>query len=215
MNRKWIYATQLNERKTPMVKSNKAPDFGPRTQMMALDHRVYRFSSNPKATKDGVVSQVNDPVWNSLEIFNGKNYRQRVEALVFNDKGEILLSDNSENYKVLGGSTEKGMTMEQALMKEANEEALISIENLEFANIRYTLKFDRYWKEVYRYYTKTEFEGAMSYVYTAKYAGDFGGKIREVDKDKDVAKSKWFKVEDVYHILREPHRIIIDRMKKK
>jgi 8-oxo-dGTP pyrophosphatase MutT (NUDIX family) len=153
----------------------------------------------------------NDEIWNSIERINGKNYRQRVEALVFNDKGQVLLSSKKPDYKIIGGSTEPDITMEQAVYKEGKEEARIKIKDIKYTNIMYSDKLrPNHWLNDI---SDIKYEGFTTYIFVGKYVGEFKGTVKDHDTDDKIKDSKWYDIDEVYSILREPHKKVIDQMK--
>lgn len=169
---------------------------------------VTKYGHHEKAIK----GNSNDEIWNSIEKIKGKNYRQRVEALIFNDKGQILLSSKKPDYKIVGGATEPDLTMEQAVYKEAKEEAFIKIKDIKYTDIMYSDKLrPNHW--LYDI-TDIKYEGHTTYVFVARYAGDFKGNVKDHDIDDKIKDSKWYSIDDVYSVLREPHKKVIDEMKE-
>jgi 8-oxo-dGTP pyrophosphatase MutT (NUDIX family) len=188
-------------------------------------HKLFRKELNesltyhkavPFVTKIGHFGKVigggsNDKIWNSIEKIKSKNYRQRVEALIFNDKRQILLSSDDPKYKIIGGATEPDMTMEQAVYKEGKEEAFIKIKDITYTNIMYSDKLrPGHWLHDV---TDIEYEGHTTYVFVGKYAGEFKGNVKDHDVDEKIKNSKWYDIDKVYSILREPHKKVIDQMR--
>lgn len=51
-------------------------------------------------------------------------------SVVFNDKGQILLIQEKDKWKIPGGTPEEGETAEQALRRELIEEADVTVSNI-------------------------------------------------------------------------------------
>lgn len=177
---------------------------------------VFRDNKEPKPSKDGVEGKIwNDPtsnktIWNAYEKIGKDLYRQRAEVIVFNDKGQILLSKNDKGYKIPGGSTEPNISVIETVKKESNEEAFINIKDVEYSNVRYIVEFNDYWKNKYEKLLGLEFKGFNVFVYTAKYDSEFKGKVHDHDMDKELQNAKWYDIEEVYDILREPHKKVLE-----
>lgn len=84
--------------------------------------------------------------------------REKVEVVVYNEYGEILMLEPSKKYgwwAIPGGGVDAGETDEQACLRETLEEAGCRIENIE--SLHYTYEFDGQWsnrptRKITRYY---------------------------------------------------------------
>jgi NADH pyrophosphatase NudC (nudix superfamily) len=101
--------------------------------------------------------------------------------------------------------------MEQAVYMEAKEEAFIKVKDIKYTDIMYSdkLRPDHWLYDI----TDIKYEGHTTYVFVGKYAGDFAGSVKDHDIDEKIKKSKWYDIDEVYDILREPHKKVIDQMK--
>lgn len=182
--------------------------------------RIFQYSSEPKPSKLGIEGDIwsdpksNKKIWNAYEKINGELYRQRAEVLVFNKEGQILLSDNKPGYKIPGGSTEPTISVKDTVIKEAKEESFINIKNVKYSNIRYTVDFEDYWVDKYEKLLSIRFKGFNVFLYYADYDSVFKGNVETHDLDKELKEAKWFNIEDVKDILREPHLKLIKQLRK-
>ena len=63
---------------------------------------------------------------------NELNIRRAVRTILFNERGEIAIlhKKNKNEYKLVGGGIEENENMEEALIREVNEEAGCEIQNV-------------------------------------------------------------------------------------
>ena len=68
-----------------------------------------------------------------LEDFDieDKRYTQ-VSAYIYNDKNELLIVEDENEWKIPGGHPEKGETKEETLRREVMEEAYVTIKELKY-----------------------------------------------------------------------------------
>lgn len=109
-------------------------------------------------------------------------------AVIFNDKGEVLLSQRfgkEENWHLKwqfpGGGIEFGENPKDTAIRETMEEVGIRINVLSNYPIVFNHKVDK---------TKTDY---ICFAYPAKYVG---GKI-DTGKDDSTSDAKWFRFEDI------------------
>ena len=75
-------------------------------------------------------------------------YFYKVRAIIENEKGEIVISEEHGKYIFPGGKREKGETDEEALQRELKEETGIVIGTSDFARI---LELETLYKDFYDY----------------------------------------------------------------
>lgn len=143
---------------------------------------------------------------NPIIEIDGKMYRPRVETIVFNSEGKVLV-DNSKpdaNYGVSyslpgGGFSHEREPIDQAY-KECQEEALINITNVNFTGITYITEYNgKYpeWQKKQYWPAGIRYEGGITLVYTADYKSDFEGRVKETDKDSFCKRAKWIDINDI------------------
>ena len=151
-------------------------------------------------------------IWNSIiyDKESGKYLRERVETLIINkDKVFLRMIPGSKNkYRLPGGSTEKGLTLEAQAINECNEESKLNIKNIYYTGIKYTNLRKSDWVKKLPF----QWEGTLSHVFVANYAGKHKQPIHKIDEDNDMSKNgKFYKISEVYSILSPEHQKAIDR----
>lgn len=171
---------------------------------------AYNISLN-KALKQGGFYGTNG-IWNSLVKVDGRVLRGRVEVLVLKkDRQQIFMhikSYNKKKYRVPGGSYEKDVPNYIQAQNEVNEEARIKVKGLVNSGEHY---INLYKNPTPLYGSNFMWVGNYTEVYVGEYDGKYDGFIAEEDKDEDMYnKGKFYNIYEVYPILNDTHRKIID-----
>lgn len=136
-------------------------------------------------------------------------FRGRSEMLVLNSNNEVFLELNPEKiYKIPGGSWQKDETHQEAAERETREEARIivdnAIETISYAELREPSKWmldnipEQYiWRG---YYSK---------VYIGRFKQRFNGYIDDIDKDSQASHGRFYNINKVWGLLKEPHKIAL------
>ena len=118
-------------------------------------------------------------IWNSLVVRNGKNYRERVEALIIkNNKVFLSIKPKSKSpYRIPGGSSEPGISLKEQLQNECKEEAKIFIKNP-----IYICTYEKEYKNKdYANELPFQYSAYLTHLYIATYNGKYNGFINECD----------------------------------
>jgi ADP-ribose pyrophosphatase YjhB (NUDIX family) len=163
------------------------------------------------------------PTENSCLMMNGKKYRVRVETLIYNDKGEIYAAKRDKPtsfgafYKIPGGSAEPGKTLEQQAIAESQEEVRANVKNIKFTGIWYINEFDdsdnsRLGVDTVSWLKKVglKYDGFITVLFVAKYAGKFNGHIKKVDQVDWIKDVKFHDPKDLNLI--EPHKMALQKV---
>lgn len=151
---------------------------------------------------------------------NGKKYRVRVEVLIIKNNRVLLykiskIDQYNRRYKIPGGSTEPGLSLEDVAKKECREEVRINIKNLKYRSkmkIEYT-EIPKWQKEIL-WPLGLNYVGVIVYIYTAEYDSKYNGVIDENDRDQDMLdNSRFYSIEDP--ILSIEHKEVLKQYKKK
>lgn len=160
-----------------------------------------------------------DGVWNSLIKFDGRILRGRVETLIFKKEQQQvymrLKSYNKKQYRIPGGSFEKDVPNYIQAQNEINEEARLKVKNLVNSGQHYMsiYKSQPKWMDNADIDQRLRWTGTYTEVYVAEYDGPFIGEVSEEDKDDDMyINGKFYNLYEVYSILSETHRKIIDEI---
>lgn len=151
-----------------------------------------------------------DGTWNSLIKIDGRILRGRVEVLIFKkDTQEVYMyikNFNKKRYEIPGGSFEKDVPNFIQVQNEANEEARIIVKNLVNSGQHYILLYNKPAGE-----GNLQWAGGYTEVYVGEYGSKYEGHIDEEDKFDDMYNNgQFYKIRDIYPILSEPHKKIID-----
>lgn len=149
-------------------------------------------------------------LWNSLimDTASGAICRHRVETLVISNNRIFLRITNRsmQGYRIPGGGSERctGSDVLQA-EHECNEEAKLNVKNIVYSGVTYTEIIGPP-KNITRG-CNLVWEGKITDVYVADYAGRFVGKVNPLDLDKDMKDSgRFYSLSEVYHMLRKEHK---------
>lgn len=104
-----------------------------------------------------------------IEIIDGKTYRKKVRAIIFNEKNEFLLI-RPNHYKndvwtFIGGGTEDNESLEESVVREISEEVgihnLITLQKSGFTN-----------SYLYKNEHQSKFDGQIAYYFVANVKSD-------------------------------------------
>lgn len=172
--------------------------------------RKFKLPDNGIPIRVGDTGFIYKDVYHPIEWYAGEPYRPRVETLVLAKMGtdSIFMEKKEGNrYRIPGGSIDSDSTFDKQAENETNEEALLKISDIAFANVVYHQEMDK------DYIAKggdscIPYVGSITHVYTAYWTGDIIDKstIEEKDLDEDMAKNgKFYPIRSVIEILREDH----------
>ena len=156
----------------------------------------------PKATLDGFTQD--DGTWNSLvkDEPSGKNYRERVETLIFSGNTVYLAFMPDGSYKIPGGGTEPGVSMEESAIKECKEEAFIIPKNLAFV--------DTYAKDYKE--KKGIYDGGITNLFVGEFGSEYTGTVHDEDLDPKIRDNgRFYDIDQVYDRLTPFHRRAVDK----
>lgn len=154
-----------------------------------------------------------DGVWNSLVKIDGRVLRGRVETLVIKRKQQQLFMQiknfNKKKYRIPGGSFERDVPNYIQAANEVNEEARIKVKNVVNTGVHYTTIYTN--TPTYMDDLSIKWVGCYTEVYVAEYDGKFTGEVDKKDEDSDMyTYGRFYNIRDIYSILSEPHKQIID-----
>ena len=154
-------------------------------------------------------------LWNSLVKIDGLVLRARVETLVIKkDLQQVYMhitNFSKKKYRIPGGSCEKDMPNYIQAMNECNEEARIKVKpSLINTGVHYIKRY----KNPYKYdgiRKELSWVGTYTEVYVGEYDGPFTGEVDDRDKDDAMYKyGKFYPISEVYDILSDKHKEVID-----
>lgn len=146
---------------------------------------------------------------NSVFEIDGEKYRVRVETIVrrkikgqdmvfFEKRDEV--SHYGSTYKIPGGSTEPKLTMAQQAEAECNEEILVNVKNVHYTGKYYIVKYDEAtipeWHKKILWPMGCKYVGAITFVFSADYAGPYRKEVVKEDQDSLVKKGDWYPIQD-------------------
>ena len=153
-------------------------------------------------------------IWNSLVKIDGLVLRARVETLVIKkDLQQIYMHITNfakKKYRIPGGSCEKDIPNYIQAANECNEEARIAVKNAINTGIHYIKKYKNpdKWDGIRK---ELMWTGTYTEVYVGEYDGPFTGKVDGEDKDDDMYNNgRFYNISEVYDILTEKHKQVID-----
>lgn len=148
---------------------------------------------------------------------DGHKYRVRSELLIFKDD-KMLISkiDNKINqygcrYKLPGGGVDDANEyIEEAAAREAEEEVRIRTTNVRYTGKYYDGLYDIVpeWHKHTLHLDGIEYDGYISFICTAEYAGKYNGYIKKMDRDDTIKTAKFYSYDEVKSILKPVHRKI-------
>jgi ADP-ribose pyrophosphatase YjhB (NUDIX family)/RimJ/RimL family protein N-acetyltransferase len=146
---------------------------------------------------------------------NGDKFRVRVETLVFNDKGQILIKLTTPKQKKAGfyylfpgGGVDKGLPFIDQAKNEVKEETRITPKKIKFTGIGHKTYFPVNADGSIEYGASFEghkawrknvgYVGSVTFTYVALKGNDYKGYIAEKDRDDEFATNgKWVYPEEV------------------
>lgn len=171
--------------------------------------RKFKLPDNGIPIRVGQSSFIYKDVYHPIEWRGGEPHRPRVETLVLRKSGidVVYMEYKKENrYRIPGGSIDSDSTFEKQAENETNEEALLSVSDIAFANVVYYQEMDK------DYIAKggdscIPYVGSVTHVYTAYMSGHIEkNTIEEKDLDNKMAENgKFYPIRSVVNILRVDH----------
>ena len=159
-------------------------------------------------------------IWNSLLRIDGLILRGRVETLVIKkDLQQVYMqitNYNKRKYRLPGGSYEKDIPNYIQAANECNEEARIKVKKALNTGIHYIKRFKKNkledkWYENADIRKELRWVGTYTEIYVAEYDGPYTGVVDDEDKDDSMYKNgKFYDICDVYDILSDEHKKVID-----
>lgn len=173
---------------------------------MVVTDTKRKQEATEKAIKDGGFYGKNG-VWNSIITFPPDKtlYRHRVETIVVkNNKSVFVKKKFDGSYYLPGGSTEKDTSNIEQARNECQEEAHISIKNIEATGITYKEKHDP--PKWAKRECDVEWNGTYTEVYVAEYDGKFNGKVNKEDEDPFIRSGEWYPTKECFKFFKKEHR---------
>lgn len=154
-------------------------------------------------------------LWNSLVKIDGLVLRARVETLVIKkDLQQVYMHITNfakKKYRIPGGSCEKDVPNYIQAMNECNEEARIKVKpSLINTGVYYIKRYKNpdKWDGIRK---ELSWVGTYTEVYVGEYDGPFTGEVDDRDKDDAMYKyGKFYPISEVYDILSDKHKEVID-----
>lgn len=145
---------------------------------------------------------------NPYIMYDNKQYRVRVETLIFDKHGDVLvemqdpkkLNKYGTNYKLPGGGLDKGRALDEQAEAECNEEALVVTKNRSYTGMTYFQNYEgKYpeWQKKKLWPLGLKYEGSLTFIFVAEYDKKFTGHIEDVDKDDFYQKAKYVGVDTI------------------
>lgn len=162
-------------------------------------------------TKEKAISQGGyyntDGDWNCVLTLDGypdKIFRGRVEVLVLKDGKLFMFLKEDGKYRIPGGGFDRGVLNKDQAFIETKEEAKLIIGNIRYTGVTYTHLYDEIWGNSEN---AILYDGTHNEVYIADYKADYEGYIRKGLSDMELTnKGKFYDIDEVKDILREPHK---------
>ena len=152
-----------------------------------------------------------DDVWNSLIVKDGKKYRDRVEILLFDEKGRLFIGRKSNGkYTIPGGSSEPYMPCARVqVVHECEEEALITPKNVRRAGYYERMYDDNNPMGEWFKTLPIIYDGMMVDVYTGQYDKPYTGEVEEKNRSQALANGEFVDVESIWDELIPEHKAVI------
>lgn len=158
---------------------------------------IEEYSLDKLGTSSGVYSKLG--LWNPIVKIKGQNYRERCEAIIFNDNNEIFMGINVNRTRIPGGGTMPNIPIEEQLKEECREEVRINIKDINYIGCYKNVYTDAH-KEIFDRRSdieNVEYEGALTYLFTAKYDSKYTGDINALDKDDLINEGRFYPISKV------------------
>lgn len=162
-----------------------------------------RFLNEAPITPEKIFGFYNNGIYNSIAVIDGKNYRNRVECLIFKNGKIFLAKDRYGKFIIPGGSAEDGISNIDQVANECKEEARICIKNIIDTNISYITHYENGRIPNYVKSLEHQWIGWYSTVFVAEFDTKYKGYIRDCDKDKRYLSGRFYNIPDVINDLRE------------
>lgn len=145
---------------------------------------------------------------NSILEYKGKNYRVRVETLIYNDQGMLYIGKRTDTtnkdgvyYDIPGGSVEPGKDLEEQAIAECKEEVRAVIDNVEYSGKWYINKYDpnrlSQWKKDHLWPLGLKYDGAINFIFTGRFKKNYTGYIKKADRDEMFGRMDWEYPDDI------------------
>ncbi len=157
----------------------------------------------PKASTEGFLGK--DGTWNSQIVHNGKKYRERVEILIFNKDTIFLAFKPDGTYKIPGGGTEPGSSMEVQVIHESREEAGIVPKNIAFV-----LSYGKDNKP--GEFPDSPYDGAVTNLFVGEFGHQYTGSVHDADLDEFIkTNGRFYRIDEAYPKLTVFHKQAVDK----
>lgn len=160
-------------------------------------YNMEEYSLDRLGTSSGVYSKLG--LWNPIVKIKGQNYRERCEAIIFNDNNEIFMGINVNRTRIPGGGTMPNIPIEEQLKEECREEVRINIKDINYIGCYKNVYTDAH-REIYDKRSdieNVEYEGALTYLFTAKYDSKYTGEINALDRDDLINEGRFYPISKV------------------
>lgn len=141
-----------------------------------------------------------DQRWNAIIIFNGKRTRIRAALLVIDtENNRILLSKESGHLALPGGGLDKGETLKQAAVREAEEEVRVTVQNAKYTHCDYVQTADEVTDWVKEHVPEEHWwYNYFTCLVLAEYTGVYSGEIEKQDKDFEMMNTaEWYNISEI------------------
>jgi len=155
---------------------------------------------------------------NAIINIDGKLYRYRGECLVIKGTKVFILKDKNWHgmeYSLPGGGAEEEKSLKEQVAEEVKEEAAMIVSNLESTGVQYIAHILKEMQPDWLKNQGIDYEGFFTEIFIADYQNDLN---IEVTNTQDIdhtmrEKGRFFEIIDVWGLLREPHKIAIEKMR--
>lgn len=160
-------------------------------------YNMKEYSLDKLGTSSGVYSKLG--LWNPIVKIKGQNYRERCEAIIFNNNNEVFMGINVNRTRIPGGGTMPNIPIEEQLKEECKEEVRINIKDINYIGCYKNVYTDTH-REIYDKRSdieNVEYEGALTYLFTAKYDSKYTGEINALDRDDLINEGRFYPISKV------------------
>lgn len=156
----------------------------------------------------------NNGCYNSIVYLKGisEPMRGRAEIVIF--RGDTIFLDKKDKempYEFPGGSFEKKeRDHSKTAIRESREEVRINCRN-----VKYVDSYCRVMKEPHEWVKKNipknkQWKAYYTEIYIGEFDSYYNGKIAKADRDDMIKTAKFYKINEVYNMLRKEHRKAVD-----